>query len=136
MFKHLRILFLFTVLIVVQSCSSSDDTSQEPEDVVVNLEFFNFTPQVDTTPENLQYEITFTNPNNKGVIGFYSVTTQATFGVETIESSILSTSNSVCYEIDANSSCVFSVDVTGDINIGAPDLIEFISASYRIDSTF
>jgi hypothetical protein len=109
---------------------------QELEEVTVELTLFVFTPQIDNTPDRLQYEIVFTNPNDVGVVGFYQIATNATFGTESIESTLLSTGNSVCYEIEANSSCVVSFDETGDINLGSPDLIEFVSASYRIDSTF
>jgi len=134
MSKFLKIIFLFSILL--HSCSSSDDATPDPEDIQVEVSFFIYTPQVGTTPDRLQYEIIFTNPNDIGVIGFYHVTTRATFGEEVVEAAMLSTNNSVCYEIEANSSCVFSYDETGDINIGTADSIEFVSATYAIDSTF
>ena len=121
-------------------CSSSDSsqTSNEPqlEEIEINLVFFLYTPQVGNIPDSLQYEITFTNLNDVGIIGFYKITTIATFGTEQVEASTLSTNFSDCYEIEANSTCTIGFDETGDINLGSADSIEFVSANYSIDSTY
>lgn len=135
-------IFLVIGLTLFTRCSSSDDSSDsvetQLEDIVTELIFFNYTPQDGNTPERLQYEISFTNNNNVGVKGFYGVSTIAFFGTEQIESTMLSTNLSECHEIEANTTCTYSFDETGDINLGlvTPDSIEFISASYTIDSSF
>lgn len=127
------------LVIAFAGCSSDNSPEQDPEpqlmDVEVELLSFIYTPQNGNIPDRLQYEIRFTNPNQIGVIGFYRVTTNATFGSETLESTLLSTDESICYEIAANASCVFIFDETGDVNLGSPDNIEFVSATYNIDST-
>ena len=127
--------FVFVIAFAGCSSDNSTDPEQEPQlmDVEVELLSFTYIPQNGNIPDRLQYEIRFTNPNDIGVIGFYRVTTNATFGSETLESTLLSTDESICYEIGANSSCVFIFDETGDVNLGSPDNIEFVSASYRIE---
>ncbi len=135
--KSLITIFYFTLCF---GCSSSDSPESIDEQQLVDIEtdlvFFTYTQQIGNTPDRLQYEIKFTNSNDVGVVGFYRVTTLATFGTEEIEASRLSTNFSECYEIEANSVCTFSFDETGDINLGSADSIEFVSASYNIDSTF
>lgn len=141
--KYLRLfrtILLVLCLTLFIRCSSSDNGQTPPEqqleDILTELVYFNYTPQIGATPDRLQYEFTFTNPNDVGVVGFYSVTTIATFGVEQIEASLLSKNFSECYEVQANSTCTFVFDESGDINIGSADSIEFVTASYRIESTF
>lgn len=138
MIRLFRILFSVLSLTIFIGCSSSDNSIEPPEqqieEIVTELVHFTYTPQAGNTPDRLQYEITFTNSNDVGIIGFYSVTTVAIFGTEQVEASLLSTNFSECYEIEANSTCTFSFDETGDISLGSPDSIEFVSASYSIDS--
>ena len=137
--KFFKILFLAMLVTIVQSCPDDDDSMmQEPviEDITAELQYFIFTPAEENVPERLQYEVLFENPNDVGVLGFYRVTTIAYFGDESIESTSLSFDNSPGNEIQSNSSCTITFDVTGDLNFGSPDLIEFVSASYTIDSTF
>lgn len=139
-----KALIPFLCFFLLQSCPQDDDSIDNPDpeeteldEVTSELIFFNYTPQEGATPERLQYEIEFTNPNDLGVIGFYSITTISTFeNNETLEFSLLSTNNSVCYEIPANSTCIFSFDEIGDINLGSAVSVEYVSASYTIDDTF
>ena len=118
-----RISFLTLALsIVFMACSSDNSPEPEPEptpqitEVEVELLSFAYTPQMGNTPDRLQYEIRFTNNNDVAVQGFYRVTTLATFGVETLESTLLSSDESICYQIEANASCIFSFDETYNID--------------------
>ncbi len=134
-----KLAFILFVSMGIISCSSDDtETPAQLSDVTAELLSFTYTPQTMTTPERLQYEVRFTNPNDTQIRGFYSITTNAITntgsGVEQLEASLLSTSNSPCYEIEANSSCTFSFDEEGNLQVSAPDSIEFVSAVYQIET--
>ena len=127
---------LFCGLTVLISCSSSSDdpTSDPLVDIVLSnvtseLVSFTFTSDTGNNSSRLQYEIRFTNPNDVAVTGFYRITTDT----DGLVATRLSSDGSPCYQIAANSSCVFSLDEEASHNLGMINSIQFVSAEYSIE---
>ncbi|MBT8394463.1 MAG: hypothetical protein HKO81_00800 [Flavobacteriaceae bacterium] len=126
-----KILFL-PLFLLLFSCPNDDDMPTEEEtliDVTYDVLFWEFTPDTGNNTARLQYEIEFFNPNNIDINGFYKITQNA----DGLETSLLSTNLSLCYLIEANSSCTFSFDEEDSLELAMINSIEFISAEYIIE---
>lgn len=131
--KRLRFyLFIFVVGVLTYACSNSDDN--RPEDVVLenvthNVLFWEFTPDTGNNTFRLHYEIEFHNPNNVAINGFYKITQNA----DGLVTSLLSSNNSLCYKIEANSSCIFSFDEEDSFDIARINSIVLVSVEYNLE---
>ena len=117
--------------LILTNCKSNDDgpTTFLLADVTAELLNFTYTPNTGNSTSRLEYQIRFRNPNNIIIRGFYRVTTS----IDGTETTLLSTDESPCYEIAANSTCIFNFDeVTTHLN-GVPTNIEFVSVEYNIE---
>lgn len=119
------------MLIMLSGCGSDDETPQEEplQNVTVEVLFWEFTPDTGNDTFRLHYEIEFHNPNDVAINGFYSITQNADGLISTLHSFNFSP----CYQIEANSSCVFSFDEEDSFDIGMVNSIEFIAVEYNLE---
>ena len=126
----MKFLKLFSLVYVLTffGCPEDDTINESMEDpeVEVNVLDFIYTPQTETTPERLVYNIELINISNVDVQGGVEITTSA----DGLIATTIPTSNSQCYQIPANSTCVYSFDETGILEILAPNSVVFMSAEY------
>lgn len=114
------------------SCSDNDDIndskSEGIEDVGIDIVFFEFIPDTGNNTSRLRYEIKFTNLNTVAIKGFYEIVLNA----DGLETTTLSSSNSPCYEIDANSECILRFDEEESFDVTVINSIFLKSVSYDI----
>lgn len=126
-------LSIFVIGVLTHACSNSEDN--RPEDVVLenvthNVLFWEFTHDTGNNTSRLHYEIEFHNPNNITINGFYKITQNA----DGLVTSLLSTNLSPCYQIEANSSCIFSFDEEDSHDIAMINSIELVSVEYNLEN--
>ena len=129
--KNYILLLLVTTLFF--GCPNDDELPIEQEvleDVSYELLFWEFTPDTGNNTIRLNYQIEFFNPNSVAVNGFYKITQNA----DGLQTSLLSTNFSPCYQIEAESSCIFTFDEEDSIDIAMVNNIEFVSAEYLIEN--
>lgn len=135
----IRTSIICTALLLLIGCAGNDDDPEtepleELEQVEVNVVYYNYTPRIDGILERLEYQIEFTNPNNVDIWGFYSIKQRSVTNGEALEFSTLSTDQSDCYQIPANTTCVLTEDIPGEsFEVLAPDSMELLSVSYQIE---
>ncbi|WP_452220883.1 hypothetical protein [Lacinutrix salivirga] len=98
------------------------------EGVTNEVVFFNFIPDTGNTTSKLEYEIIFTNLNAFEIEGFSKITTNS----DGLISSTISTSNSQCYTIAANSSCTYTFEAEDSHDLGMVNTVELVSVEYTI----
>jgi hypothetical protein len=116
------------LLLTLYSCPD-DDTMNDIEEIAVvevNVLEFNYIPQTETTPERLVYNIELINSSNVDAQGGLRLTYKS----DELEVSTLATNQSQCYQIPANTTCLYSFDETGTLDLLAPSSITFVSAAY------
>ena len=129
MIKKANILFVLFLLFI--GCSNDDGVKDEVLELVTHeLLFFIYESDTGNNTGRLQYQIKFSNPNNSIINGFSKITINA----DGIISSRLSTNNSQCYEIAANSDCIYSFDEEGSHDFGIVNSIELVSVEYNISN--
>ena len=101
------------------------------KDIIYDVLFFEFTPDIGNNTSRLKCEIQFNNPNHVTINGFYIVTIKITAnGGSLVCSDIII--NPQCSEIIANSSCIISYEEESlDFEVGISS-IELISVDYYI----
>jgi hypothetical protein len=130
----LKKIFLFIPLLVFLTGCPSDDLSTDPVEPVLRavtheVVLFEYTPDTGNNTSRLRYEITFSNSNNVPVLGFPRITLNA----DGVVSSSISSSNSPCYQIDANSNCTLNFDEETSLNLGLINSVELVSVEYIFD---
>lgn len=128
-----KITQLLCFVLWFSGCSSEDDTEQ-PEaitltDVLIEVVYFEFTPDTGNNSQRLQYEIKFTNPNSVAVSGFYRITTVA----DGLQATSFSSDRSPCYTIEANSDCSYVFDEEDSFDLGRINAIELVSVEYVLE---
>ncbi len=128
----LKISLLLSLILLLFGCSSNNDIPQGEEtleNVTSKVLFWEFTPDTGNDTFRLNYEIEFLNPNNVAINGFYTITQNA----DGLVTALNSTNFSPCYQIEANSSCIFSFDEEDSFDLGMISSIEFVSAEYNLE---
>jgi len=127
-----KIVWIVLCLAFFHSCSENDNINDPKvealEDVVIDVVFFEFTPDTGNNTSRLRYDIQFANSNAIPVKGFYEIVLNA----DGMLTTTLSSNNSPCYEIDANSECIFSFDEEESLDVAIINSIRLISVSYNI----
>jgi hypothetical protein len=120
------------ILIVFLSSSCSNDSDKEDnqtlKDIIIEVVLFEFTPDTGNNTLRLRYEIKFTNPNDTAIKGFYKITTTA----DGLETTMLSTTDTPCYEIDANSDCILRFDAEDSLDLARINSIVLNEVVYTI----
>ncbi len=131
-FKLKKRFLLLIIFCLTIACTEDENSSEEIVlmDVTHAVNFFTFTPDTGNNSSRLQYQITFTNPNNVSVKGFYRITTDA----DGLVATRLSTNLSPCYNLNANSDCTINFDAEDSFDLGRVNAIELISVEYNIDN--
>ncbi len=129
--KIKKLILLLPTFFLLLGCPNDDDemtTDEQVElqDVTYEVLLFKFTPDTGNNSSRLQYEIKFSNTNDISINGFHRITTNA----DGLISTSISTNNSPCYIIDANSDCTLSFDEEDSFDIGRVNSIELVSVEY------
>ena len=121
------------VALSLYGCGKSGNESDEElsKDILIEVIFFDFTPDTGNNSQRWRYEIKFINPNDRGIKGRYEMTTRED-GL--IKYHFPSTPLSPCIEIDANSECTISFDQEEAFEQGGVSVqsIELVSMEYII----
>lgn len=132
--KRLKIqLSLLICTVFLFGCPTSDDDiieiPEEPLLVTYEVLFFSYTPDTGNNTSRLQYQIKFSNPNDFPIRGFSKITINA----DGLVSSNISSSNSQCYNIEANADCIYGIDAEDSHDLGMVTSIELVSVEYTIE---
>lgn len=91
---------------------------------------FTFTPDTGKNTSRLQIEIKLNNPNNFKIEGYPSITLDADGTIST--GGLVSAATIPCYEIDANSNCIFTFDKESSHDLGLTKSIKLVSIKYLL----
>lgn len=91
---------------------------------------FVFTPDTGNNTSRLQFEIELFNPNDFIANGL-PVLTLNVDGIE-ITGNHTNYASEPCYQIQANSSCIFTYDLEESLNIGIINSIELVDVQYYL----
>ncbi|MCD8440913.1 hypothetical protein [Tenacibaculum finnmarkense] len=91
---------------------------------------FKFTPDTGNNTSRLEYKIKFNNTNSINVNGFFKIT----LNIDGLINSHIANSNSQCYEIDADSSCILTFDEQSPLYLGKVNSIELVSVNYYLNN--
>jgi len=129
--KKIYLLAFVSLSLLFTGCKSNDEGTSVflLADVTSELLNFTYTPDTGNSTSRLEYQIRFSNPNNIIITGFYRVT----IDIDGTESTMLSSADSPCYQMNANSQCTFSFDEVTTHLTGVPTNITFVSAEYMIE---
>lgn len=94
---------------------------------------FTFTPDTGNNTKRLKFDIKLNNLNNFPVKGFAYITTNAD-GLVSSSAFINDSASSICDEIAANSSCIFSYDRESplELELGFIESIELVDVKYYL----
>ncbi len=107
------------------------ETPNELENFTYEVLLFEYTQDTGNNSHRLQMEIKLNNPNNYAVTG-YPYFSIATDGMVT-SSAYANLTSENCLGIDANSSCVFTLDIEEDSTLlGAPNAMELVGVKYYV----
>lgn len=91
---------------------------------------FTFIPDTGNNTNRLKFDIKLNNPNNFSIKGFAYITTNV--GGVVSSSGFRNGANSICDEIPANSSCIFSFDAEDSLMFGPVESIELVDVKYYL----
>ena len=117
-------------MIALAGCEDDQSSQLSLKDVTARVDYFEYTEDTGNNTSRLRYSITFTNPNDSDVTGFYRITTNA----DGLESSKLSSDSSPCYSIAANSTCTYLFDEEDSHDLGKISTIKLVSVEYKIEN--
>ena len=117
---------------MLTACHKNKDQNKNTSQLTpisIDVVYFEFIPDTGNNTSRLRYEIEFNNSNEKRIKGSYTIT----INTDGIISSIITTDNSPCIEIEANANCRLKVDQETSLDIGLVPDIKLVSVTYTIN---